>query len=60
MRKSMACQAAVKINMPLTREKMEWMIAELLKTNTPQVCPHGRPIILRISHYEIEKNFKRI
>jgi DNA mismatch repair protein MutL len=60
MRKSMACQAAIKINFPLTREKMEWLIAELLKTNTPQVCPHGRPIILRISHYEIEKNFKRI
>jgi DNA mismatch repair protein MutL len=60
MRKSMACQAAVKINMPLTIEKMEWLIAELLKTNTPQVCPHGRPIILRISHYEIEKNFRRI
>ncbi len=60
MRKSMACQAAVKINMPLTREKMEYMIRELLKTQTPQVCPHGRPIILRISHYEIEKNFKRI
>lgn len=60
MRKSMACQAAVKINMPLTREKMEYLIRELLKTQTPQVCPHGRPIILRISHYEIEKNFKRI
>ncbi len=60
MRKSMACQASVKINMPLTREKMEWMIAELLKTRTPQVCPHGRPIILRISHYEIEKNFRRV
>jgi DNA mismatch repair protein MutL len=60
MRKSMACQAAVKINMPLTKEKMEWLIAELLKTRTPQVCPHGRPIILRISHYEIEKNFRRI
>ena len=60
MRKSMACQAAVKINMPLTKEKMEYMIRELLKTKTPQVCPHGRPIILRISHYEIEKNFKRI
>jgi DNA mismatch repair protein MutL len=60
MRKSMACQAAVKINMPLTREKMEYLVRELLKTQTPQVCPHGRPIILRISHYEIEKNFKRI
>jgi DNA mismatch repair protein MutL len=60
MRKSMACQAAVKINMPLTKEKMEWLISELLKSDTPQVCPHGRPIILRISHYEIEKNFRRI
>jgi len=60
MRKSMACQAAVKINMPLTMEKMEYMIRLLLKTRIPQVCPHGRPIILRISHYEIEKNFKRI
>lgn len=60
MRKSMACQAAIKINMPLTMEKMEYLIRELLKTATPQVCPHGRPIILRISHYEIEKNFKRI
>lgn len=60
MRKSISCQAAVKINMPLTKEKMEYIIAQLLKTNTPQVCPHGRPIILRISHYEIEKNFRRI
>lgn len=60
MRKSIACQAAVKINMPLSREKMDWMIAHLLKTQTPQVCPHGRPIILRISHYEIEKNFRRV
>jgi len=59
MRKSMACQAAVKINMPLTMEKMDYLVRELLKTNTPQVCPHGRPIILRISHYEIEKNFER-
>jgi DNA mismatch repair protein MutL len=60
MRKSMACQASVKINMPLTQEKMEYMIRQLLKTRTPQVCPHGRPIILRISHYEIAKNFRRI
>lgn len=60
MRKSMACQAAIKINMPLTKEKMEYLVEELLKTKTPQVCPHGRPIILRISHYEIAKNFKRI
>lgn len=60
MRKSISCQAAVKINMPLTQEKMEYLIRQLLRTTTPQVCPHGRPVILRISHYEIEKNFKRI
>ena len=60
MRKSIACQAAVKINMTLTMEKMDYLIRQLLKTKTPQVCPHGRPIILRISHYEIEKNFRRI
>ena len=60
IRKSLACQAAVKINMPLTMEKMEYVIRHLLQTRTPQVCPHGRPIILRISHYEIQKNFRRI
>ncbi|MBL8148593.1 MAG: DNA mismatch repair endonuclease MutL [Blastocatellia bacterium] len=57
---SLACHAAIKINMALTKEKMQWLIDELMKTETPTNCPHGRPIILRFSMKEIEKGFKRI
>jgi DNA mismatch repair protein MutL len=57
---SMACHAAVKINMPLDREKIEWLLAELAKTEYPTSCPHGRPIALRYSHKEIERAFQRI
>ncbi len=57
---SMACHAAIKINMPLEREKIEWLLAELGKTEHPTSCPHGRPIALRYSHKEIERAFQRI
>ncbi len=56
---SMACHAAVKINMKLDAEKIEWLFAELGKTEHPTSCPHGRPIALRYSHKEIEKAFQR-
>ncbi|ADW69813.1 DNA mismatch repair endonuclease MutL [Granulicella tundricola] len=56
---SMACHAAVKINMPLERSKIDWLLAELGKTEYPTSCPHGRPIALRYSHKEIEKAFQR-
>jgi DNA mismatch repair protein MutL len=56
---SMACKAAIKINMPLTSEKMQWLIDELLKTRNPMTCPHGRPIIMRFGLREIERGFKR-
>ncbi len=56
---SLACRAAVKINMTLAPEKMRWMIDELLNMENPATCPHGRPIILRISAREIEKGFQR-
>ena len=56
---SIACHAAVKINMPLDREKIDWLIAELAKTEHPTSCPHGRPIALRYSHREIERAFQR-
>jgi len=56
---SVACRAAIKINMSLNREKMEYIVEELMKTSTPQVCPHGRPIIMKITDYQIDKNFKR-
>lgn len=56
---SLACKAAVKINMPLTIEKMEWMIDRLLLTSSPTTCPHGRPVILRLTMKDIERGFHR-
>ncbi|HYP25751.1 MAG TPA: DNA mismatch repair endonuclease MutL [Blastocatellia bacterium] len=56
---SLACKAAIKINMPLTQEKMQWLIDELMKTNNPMTCPHGRPIIMRYGLRDIERGFKR-
>jgi len=56
---SLACRAAIKINMPLAPEKMFWLVDELLKMENPATCPHGRPIILRITAREIEKGFQR-
>jgi DNA mismatch repair protein MutL len=57
---SLACRAAIKINMPLAPEKMRWLIDELLTMDNPATCPHGRPIVLRITAREIEKGFQRI
>jgi len=57
---STACHAAIKVNMPLDQKKMEWLLAELAKTEAPMSCPHGRPVVLRYSTREIEKAFKRI
>ncbi len=56
---SLACKAAVKINMKLTLEKMQWMIDKLLTTSSPTTCPHGRPVILRLTMKDIERNFHR-
>ena len=56
---SIACHAAVKINMPLDSAKIEWLLKELGKTEHPTSCPHGRPIALRYSHREIERAFQR-
>ena len=56
---SLACKAAVKINMKLTPEKMHWLIDRLLVTSSPTTCPHGRPVILRLSMKDIERGFHR-
>jgi DNA mismatch repair protein MutL len=55
-----ACHAAIKVNMPLDQTKMEWLLAELAKTEAPMACPHGRPVVLRYSTREIERAFHRI
>jgi DNA mismatch repair protein MutL len=57
---TMACHAAVKANYPLTMEKMRFILEELRRTAYSSVCPHGRPVVLRLSRREIEKNFQRI
>ena len=55
-----ACHAAVKANDRLTPEKMVYLLDELRRTAHSSVCPHGRPVILRLSRREIERRFERI
>jgi DNA mismatch repair protein MutL len=54
-----ACKSAVKAHEPLPREKMEFLVEELFRTANPAVCPHGRPIIVKIERSQIEKGLKR-
>jgi DNA mismatch repair protein MutL len=57
---TIACRAAIKINMRLDQQKMEWLLAELARCEHPTNCPHGRPIALRYSNRDILKGFHRI
>ena len=57
---SMSCKAAVKGNQKLSRAEIEHLIDELLTLENPYFCPHGRPVIVAMTKYEIEKKFKRI
>ncbi len=55
-----ACHAAVKANDRLTIEKMTYLLQELKRTAYSTVCPHGRPVLLRLSRHQLEKSFDRI
>jgi DNA mismatch repair protein MutL len=55
-----ACHAAVKANDRLTPEQMQYLLDELRRTAYSTVCPHGRPVVLRLTRREIERNFQRI
>lgn len=57
---TMACKAAVKGNTRISRAEMKELIDELLTLDNPYNCPHGRPTIISMSKYELEKKFKRI
>jgi DNA mismatch repair protein MutL len=57
---SIACHSAIKVNFPLDPIRMEWLLAELAKTDHPTSCPHGRPIALRYSWKDIQRAFQRI
>ena len=54
-----ACRAAVKADTPLAREEMERLVADLAQTRTPYFCPHGRPIVSRVSMHDIRRELKR-
>lgn len=57
---SLSCQAAVKANHSFSIQEANQLIEELLKLDNPYHCPHGRPVIISISKYELDKKFKRI
>ena len=57
---SMSCKAAVKGNSRLSAGEADRLIDELLTLENPYNCPHGRPTIISMSKYELEKKFKRI
>jgi len=57
---SVSCHAAIKVNMPLDKNKMDWLLQSLAKTECPMTCPHGRPTVLRYGMKDLQKAFKRI
>ncbi len=57
---SIACHSAIKVNMALDPQRIEWLLKELAKTDHPTSCPHGRPIALRYSWKDIQRAFQRI
>ncbi len=57
---SMSCKAAIKGNNQLSRPEIEALLEELLSLENPYHCPHGRPTIIAMTKYELEKKFKRI
>ena len=54
-----ACRGAIKANTPLAREEMERLVGDLGQTRTPYFCPHGRPIVSRVSMHDIRRELKR-
>ncbi len=57
---SMSCKAAIKGNQHISRQEMEMLLKKLMTLENPYNCPHGRPVLIAMSKYELEKKFKRI
>jgi DNA mismatch repair protein MutL len=57
--RSLSCRAAIKMHHPLTPDEMEALMAELFVAEQPYACPHGRPIVLKMSDVDLEKGFGR-
>ncbi|HDZ25969.1 MAG TPA: hypothetical protein ENH65_05600, partial [Candidatus Aminicenantes bacterium] len=56
---TLACKTAIKAGQILSYEKMNYLVEELFKTSNSSLCPHGRPIIVKIDKKEIERGLKR-
>ena len=57
---SMSCKAAIKGNNKISYKEAEELMDELMKADNPYNCPHGRPTLIVMSKYDIERKFKRI
>ena len=57
--KTMACKAAIKAGEPLREQEIEALLKDLMATENPYICPHGQPIIVSISHVEMDRRFER-
>ena len=57
---SMSCKAAVKGNMKMSAAEAKQLIEQLMEADNPYNCPHGRPTLISMSKYELERKFKRI
>jgi DNA mismatch repair protein MutL len=55
-----SCKMAIKAGEPLSMQEMEHLVDDLMKTDNPFVCPHGRPIIISLSNWELDRKFHRI
>ena len=58
--KSLACKRSIKGNEFIGKTQIDFLIEDLVKCSNPYTCPHGRPIIIKYSKYQIEKWFKRV
>jgi DNA mismatch repair protein MutL len=57
---TMACKAAIKGNQKVSMQEAKSLFAQLLQLENPYTCPHGRPTMIRMTQYELEKKFKRV
>ncbi len=57
---SMSCKAAVKGGQKISREEMESLLLQMMELDNPYACPHGRPTMISMTKYELEKKFKRV
>jgi len=55
-----ACRSAIRAGDPLSPEEIRQLIIDLQRTDNPYICPHGQPIIIGISHMELDKRFERM